>query len=292
MLHQTPVKQRLQVHVHLRVGFRLAESRRASPDCPPSGIGIGETECQRIGVVLQGCKESLCLRRGIVLKGHRMKRHNQGRGIEIHVDLLLQFLLREEIRPAQKIKRWSADVVNTPGLLAHLHDPACRSLGRGKMQVRHRGQGVTHDLIDRTLAALAPLDMRDRNPHGHRGGCGREHFIPIRDEQQQVRTADLEPLSERQHRQAQCLGHADIRVGTHQALDTIMNLKTVLLYHIDGVAELRREMTAHHHQTHPHPRKFRQLLEHPVQMPVISPGGSDDGNGSHGRLNPDLSCEA
>ena len=86
--------------------------------------------------------------------------------------------------------------------------------------------------------------MREGNAQrsGHRGG--RQHFVAVGDEEQQVGAHLTEAIGQAQHGDADGLGHADVGVGTEQAFDAGGYGEAVLLDLRGGVAEFRREVRA------------------------------------------------
>ena len=77
--------------------------------------------------------------------------------------------------------------MHAPRFFSHGDDSLPRGFGRGKVDVGHFGQCISHGIVDRALTDFAALDMRDGNAKGQCNGSGRQHFIAIGNQQKQVR---------------------------------------------------------------------------------------------------------
>ena len=137
------------------------------------------------------------------------------------------------------------------------------------MDVAKLGQGIADRIVDRALADLAAFYMGDRNPQRQRDACRRQHFVSIGDDQHQVGPVAGQYFGQPQRRQPYGFAHADIAVGTEQALDRFIDDKTLALDFVGGRAKFGRQVGAHDDQFRFDPRVGQHMPQRPVQVAKI-----------------------
>ena len=133
----------------------------------------------------------------------------------------------------------------------------------------HLGERVSDGVVDRAFADLATLDVGDGDAQGKGDGCGREHFIAVGDEQEEVGAQIAEQVGEAEHGDADGLGHSDIGVGAEKAFDAPGDGEPVPLDLLHGGPEGRGEMRAHGDELEVDCRVRGQVVERPIEMAVI-----------------------
>ena len=110
------------------------------------------------------------------------------------------------------------------------------------MDVGQLGNRIAHLVVNRSLAHLATLDVGNGDTQRKRHGRGRQHFIAVGDQQQQVGTPRGQSVGQAEDRDADRLRHAGIGIGAEQALYPRLDRKPFAFDLGNGGAEFGREM--------------------------------------------------
>ena len=178
------------------------------------------------------------------------------------------------------IQRWRPDAMHPPRLLAHCDDAPCGGRRRGEMDVAHHRQGVADGVVDRALAALAPLHVGDGDPHGQGGAGGPEHLGAIGDEQEQVGTIALEDLGEAERGPADRPRDVGLGVRFPEAFNAGGDGEAIGLDDVDGVSILGTKVGPGDEKPNGQVGTGGQLAQGPVEVAIVGAGGSDDGDGA------------
>ena len=78
--------------------------------------------------------------------------------------------------------------------------------------------------------------------------AGRERFVAICDQEQQIRPQLSQQIRQTKHRDTEGLGHADVGVGAEQALNSAGDRKPICLNGGGSFPELGRKVSSQHNQ--------------------------------------------
>ena len=104
------------------------------------------------------------------------------------------------------------------------------------------GEGVADGIVNRAFAHLAAFDVGDWYAKSEGYGCGRQHFITVRNEKQQIGAHLAEAVGQAERRKAESFRHADVGVGAEEAFEAGVDVEAVFLDFGNGVAELGGEV--------------------------------------------------
>ncbi len=141
----------------------------------------------------------------------------------------------------------------------------------------HFGERVTDSVVDGAFADLAAFDVRDGNTKGERYRCGREHFVTVGDQEQQIGTHAAENVCEAERGYADGFGHADVGVRVQETFDAGCDGKFITLDFLCGRSKGRGEVRAHDDELEVCLGMHREIFERPVEMAVIGARASDYG---------------
>ena len=80
------------------------------------------------------------------------------------------------------------------------------------MNVSKFGEGIAHLVVDGALAHFTAFDMGDGNAQRESSGGGRQHFVAVGDQEQQIGPPGRECIGESENGEADGLGHAGVSV--------------------------------------------------------------------------------
>jgi len=131
------------------------------------------------------------------------------------------------------------------------------------------GEGVAHLVIDCALAHFTAFDVGNRDAQSESSGGGRQHFVAVGDQQEQVRAPGSEGVSQTQNGEANGFSHAGVGVRAEQALDAGLDRKSVTLNFLDCHAELGRKMRPKREDAQLDGGVVGEFAERPKEMTIV-----------------------
>src|SRR5208337_1519544 len=125
-----------------------------------------------------------------------MIRDYDRRDLQVEVQLFIELLARQQLVATQMVDGRRTGAVNTPLFFAEGDNTVACGESRGEVDMTHLGESMAHGVVDGAFADLSAFDMRDGNAQRQGDGSGRQQFVAVRDEQEQVWTHLPQAVSE------------------------------------------------------------------------------------------------